>query len=463
MTAPSPSWSIRRRRPSAALRLVAGLATASAAACAQSPPVGGVVTAAPAPVVHFSTTQRFACRGADSLTTVPFLTWIEEVADRLERALGEPLPAGRGRPMLFVLIRDPASPAARIRRELSSGSAGLGQVVRIANPELAEPADVLAACVSMMVARHVAARQSPGARDASPVTAPDWFACGIAGTLYAVPRLALQRRALDAWSRGADRPLTGLLGPAPPGEPFAPLAEWTTLVAWLRARPGFPGMARQLMQTWADGKAVDPEDLARRLDSAWSARDMAQQWDLAIAAARQIDAPWLLTSADLAARLRAAIRLARDRVPLVLPDDVADPITPAILLARRGEPWSLALARTMLANVDLIPAGRDPALAGAANRYRGVLYALMQPLPRGPAGWFRRYPGGWNLRRSLARADREFDDLEALLAAGLDPNAPPEGAPSAPAGAGAPPRDRSETDAMREIFHDTFRTRDDRR
>lgn len=462
MTVPSPSWSIRRRRPSAALRLAAGLATASAAACAQSPPVGGVVTAAPVPVVHFSTTQRFACRGADSLTTVPFLTWIEEVADRLERALGEPLPAERGRPMLFVLAQDPAQPAARIRREMSSGSAGLGQVVRIANPERAEPADVLAACVSMMVARHVAARQPFAARDARPVTAPDWFACGIAGTLYSVPRLALQRRALDAWSRGVDRPLAGLLGPAPPGEPFAPLAEWTTLIAWLRARPGFPGMARQLMQTWADGKAVDPEDLARRLDPAWSARDMAQQWDLAIAAARQIDAPWRLTSADLAARLRAAIRLARDQVPLVLPDDVPDPITPATLLEHRGEPWSLALARTMLANVDLIPAGRDPALAGAANRYRGVLYALMQPVPRGPAGWIRRYPGGWSLRRSLARADREFDDLEALLAAGLDPNAPPSGTRRTPA-ADMPPPDRAETDAMREIFHDAFRTRDSRR
>lgn len=388
--------------------------------------------------------------------------WIEEVADRLERALGVPLPARRGRPMLFVLSHDPASPGAQIRRETSRESAGLGQVVRIANPEKADPADVLAACVSMMVARYVAAGQPPAARDAHPLTAPDWFACGLAGTLYSVPRQAFQRRTLEAWSRGSDRPLTDILGPAPPGEPFAPMAEWATLVAWLRARPGFPGTARELMRVWADGNAVDAASLARRLDAAWSALDMAQQWDLAIAAARQFDAPWRLTSADLAARLRAAIRVSRDRVPLVLPDDVPDPITPATLLARRGVPWSLVVARTMLANVDSIPSGRDPALAGAANRYRGILYALMQPVPRGPAGWIRRSAGGWSLRRSLAWADREFDDLEALLAAGLDPNAPSDDARRKPA-ADAPPRDRSETDAMREIFHDTFRTRDNRR
>lgn len=447
MTDPSPFWSRRRRRTEFAVRLAACLAALPAAA---DPPVA-TVTSTPPFVVHFSTTQRFAARGADSMQTVPFLAWLEEVAVRLERALGEPLPAERGRPILFILTADPGTTNAWIRREVRTGSAGLGQIIRVMNPEKADPAEVLAASVSMMVARHVAARQAPGARDERPAVAPDWFTGGLAGSLYPSPRLALQRRMLDLWMLDGDRTLDALFGPAPGGTPFAFLPEWTTLVAWLRIRPAFPVLAGRLMDDWAAGRTLDTRGLAARIDTGWTARDLAQEWDLAIAAVRQTDAPWKLTPADLATRLREAIRTSRNRVPFVLPDDVADPITIHTLTQRRGEPWSRMLAQAMLLSVDQIPVGRDDALNRAVNGYRGVLYALMQPAPAGPAAWF----DGWRLRRSLAAAERNFDDLEAVIAA--DPEAP---APAPPAVAPDPAAQDAglESEAMRRIFHDGFRT-----
>ncbi len=447
MTAPSPSWSIRRLGVESLVGLVAGLAALPATAVLPTAEGG---PAAPSPVVHFSTTQRFAAQGIDPLQTVPFLAWLEEVAGRLERALGERLPAERGQPLVFVLEGDPAATNVPIRREILAGSRGLGQVVRISNPERADPAEVLAAAVSMMVARHVAARQTPAARDARPALAPDWFACGLAGSLYAAPRLALQRRALDAWTREADPPLESVLGPGPADSPFAPLAEWTSLVAWLRTRSDFVELAGWLMDAWAAGRTIDAGRLAARLNPAWKARDLAQQADLAIAAARRSDVPWRLTAADLAARLREALALPRDRIPIVLPEDVADPIDIRVLIDRRREPWARAVAHAMRLAVDQIPAGQDPALSRVANAYRGILDPLRQPVEGHAPGWF----GAWRLRRRLAAADREFDDLEALIAAGRDvplPEAPRE-APD-PAGGEA----RLEIEAMRQIFHDGFR------
>jgi hypothetical protein len=447
MTAPSPSWSIRRRGVESLVRLVAGLAALPAAAV---PPTTGGGPAALPPVVHFSTTQRFAAQGLDSLQTVPFLAWLEEVAGRLERALGESLPAERGQPLVFVLGGDPAGTRAHIRREILSGSRGFGQVVRISNPERAEPAEVLAAAVSMMVARHVAARQPPDARDARPALAPDWFACGLAGSLYAVPRLVLQRRALDAWMREADPPLESILGPGPAASPFAPLAEWTTLVAWLRTRSDFADLAGWCMNAWAAGQTVDTGRLAARLNPAWTARDLAQQFDLAIAVARRSDVPWRMTAADLAARLREAIAPSRDRTPIVLPEDVADPIDIRVLIDRRHEPWARAVAHAMRMSIDQIPVGQDPALNRVVNAYRDILDPLRQPVAGHVPGWF----GAWRLRRRLEAADREFDDLEALVAAG--PEVP---VPAAPRAAPDPAQGetRLETEAMRQIFHDGFR------
>ncbi|MBM4155811.1 MAG: hypothetical protein FJ221_12400 [Lentisphaerae bacterium] len=452
MTAPSPSWSKRRRRLEALLGLAAGLAVRNAAAAGteSAPPS----TAAPPGIVHFSTTQRFAALGADPLQTVPFLAWVEEVAERLERALGAPMPAERGRPLVFVLSADPAGGAAAIRRELQADGRGFGQVVRIANPDRAEPAEVLAAAVSMMAARYVAARQPPAVRGARPALAPDWFACGLAGSLYSGPRLTLQRRALDAWLEGKDPPLASLLGPGPAAAPFAPLAEWTVLVSWLRLRPDFPAVAGGLLDAWAAGQDVDAARLAARLDTAWSARDLAQQIDLAYASARRVDVPWRLTPSDLAARLRECLRVPHARVPIVLPDDVADPIDIHALVTRRSEPWARTVAQAMLMSIDQIPVGRDGTLTRAVNAYRGVLRRLAQPGHDGVTGGIVRRIGTWRLRRALASADRRFDDLEAVRAAGPEAPAPPGPAPAAdPAADDA----RLEAEAMRRIFHDGFR------
>ncbi len=408
------------------------------------PPLAPEVATVDAGDVLFSSSRRFAIRTADRRRDAPFLAWLEDATDRLERAVGHPLPAAAGSPFLVVVRRD--APAPRIVRRLHTGSGGLAQTLQLDRPEELSPADILADSVALMAARYVAIRQPPDERDRAPMAPPDWLGAGLAGTLYAGPRQAAQRRALEAWSRAADPPLAVLLGPEPPRPPHTARDFWTTLVAWLRRRPDFPALCDRLFREAARGGLAAIEDIARMLDPAWTATDLEQEWDLALASLRRQELPLADSDARRAARLREALRLTPGRIPFDLPPDAPESVTPDVLLQRYGEPWSARLAAAMLAGVERLPIPRGSELERVAVAYRAVLADLARPVPGGgPLGAVHRAIARWALRRRLERADRELDDLEAICAAeealpdpfSARPSVPPAAGMPAPSGAAA--------------------------
>lgn len=409
MTARSPSWST-------VLRAVEAPALAALTLAAGAAP----------PEAIFSSTRRFALRTDDRARDAGFLVWVEEVAGRLERAMGEPLPAGSGWPLLVEVRRGPSNAPPAVVRRLHPDSRGMGQTLILEQPDAVPPADILAAAVSLMLARHVAIRQPADERDRAPLPAPDWFAAGLAGTLFGPPRLAFQRRAFEQWRRGEDPPLASLVAAGLPERPFEQMPAWTAFVAWLRRRPDFRAVSDRILRAAARREALSPAEVAATLNAAWTARDLAQEWDLAMAALSRLESPWSESPLRLALRLRAAVRVAAAEAPFEPPPEAPAVITPEALRLARGQPWSRQAAAWMLAAVERVPVGGDADLAKVAHRYRAVLHTLAQPAPEGWLwGWLRRRASNWALSRHIAEATRALDDREALLAAEDAAAAPP--------------------------------------
>ncbi len=401
-------WSWIRRR--AAEALLAAAAIGSPAAPTSAPP------AAVASEVLFSASRRFALRTRDRARDMPLLALREDVAWRLEEALGEPMPAPAGRPWLVIVERGPEAGPPRAMREADLNTRGMGRTLRLVQPEELPPSVILVGIVAGMTARHVAGRQAPEEADSTPRWAPEWFAAGLAGTLYPTPRQAWLRQAAAEWSAARDPPLETLLaiGIGRADERILPFL--TALVAWLRRLPNYPHLADRILRSAAAGAPMGPAELAAAVNPSWSARDLAQMWDLALGGLRRIEAPWAEPRERRIARLREAVTLTHGEIPLALPPDVPAPLHPRDLVRADGAAWVPPLAAQMHAALNRVPLGDDPALLDVASDLRRVLATLVEtdagPLDR----LVRRLRRGPMLQR-LDLVERRLDDLEAIAAA----------------------------------------------
>lgn len=400
-------------RPWLALWLAAA---AAAPALAETPPAS---SAAPLPEVQLSRTRRFSAQGADPRIAVPLLDWTEDIADRLEKALGAALPCPPGTTFRLVLSEAPA-PAGRpaLKRELAIGETGVSARLVVCSAATADPAALLDALVSLMLARHVIAAQPAAAWRERPRDAPDWFCCGLAAGLFPGPRARAQREALDLWRAGREsEPARILRGAALPADARDDRTMAAAFVAWLRSRPDFPRIAADCMAAWAAGVTTDPARMARIVREPWTAADLDQEWDLWLAGLHQFDAPWALTEQDLLERCREALALPRELIPVEMPADAPDVLTPAVLVERRREPWSCVAAVAMVARLDRIPCGQHPETARIVRVYRDTLSSLTLPAQNFPLSLFDARPGPARMMRRFAVADAALDDLEAVCAA----------------------------------------------
>lgn len=432
---------------------------ATAAEAIRSAAADRVAIAASLPDIQLSRTRRFSASGPDPRVTVPLLDWTEDIADRLERAIGEALPCPNGTSFRLVVGSDSAgddTPA--VRRELAVGEAGVSARLFIASAERADPAVLLDALVSLMLARHVIARQPPASWRAQPRDAPEWFATGLAASLYPGPHARAQRDGQAIWKAGRettpDRILTGFRIPAGARDDRAMAAA---LVGLLRSRPDFVRIANEAMTTWAAGGTIDEALLARTVNPAWTPAGLRQEWDLWLAGLRHFDTPWALTETDLLVRCREALRLPSALVPVELPADAPGALTPEAIVERRDEPWAKVAALRMIAELDRIPAGQVPDVGRLVAAFRAPLAALGRP----PAAFPRRLvvwsPRTATLLARLASAREALDDLEALAAARADVAAQESAraADDAAHGANRSFEARLDSTAMREIFRDT--------
>ncbi|MCX7819432.1 MAG: hypothetical protein N2652_09545 [Kiritimatiellae bacterium] len=404
-------WWIRRRG--------AELALAAATLAHTAPP-------APPPVteVVFSSTRRVALRTADRARDVPLLALVEDLLARLEESLGEPFPAPPGHPWLVIVEREPATNSPRAIRVADLNTRGMGRTLRLIRPEELPPSAILVSLVATMVARHVASRQPPAEADAAPRWPPEWFAAGLAGTLYPAPRQAWLRRAAEEWSTARDPPLEELLTVPPGHADERTLPFHTALVNWLRRRPDFPRIADQLLRAAAAGRPIGPVELATAIDASWTARDLAQAWDLALGGLRRLETPWGESTLRRIARLRETLRLDHGEIPVALPPETPVPLSAADLLRAADQPWVPPLAAQMLAALNHLPLGAEPELNEIAADHRRVLEALTVDSAGQLDRLFRAVHRSAMLRR-LASAEQRLDDLEALAAA-EEPTTTPE-------------------------------------
>lgn len=390
---------------------------AATPALAETPPAPAVAPSLPE--VQLSRTRRFSAQGADPRIAVPLLDWTEDIADRLEKALGAPLPCPPGTTFRLVLSEAPA-PAGRptLKRELAIGETGVSARLVVCSAATADPAALLDALVSLMLARHVIAAQPAAAWRERPRDAPDWFCCGLAAGLFPGPRARTQREALALWSAGRESAPARILRRATlPAGAHDDRAMAAAFVAWLRSRPDFPRIAAECMKVWAAGGTTDPARLARIVRDPWTAAELDQEWDLWLAGLRQFDAPWALTEQDLLERCREALALPRELIPVEMPADVPDTLTPAVLVERRREPWSCVAAVAMVARLDRIPCGQHPETARIVRAYRDTLSSLTLPPQKFPLSLFDARPGPARMMRRFAVADAALDDLEAVCVA----------------------------------------------
>jgi len=368
------------------------------------------------PEVLFSSSRRFALRTCERARDAPLLAMLEDVAARLEEALGAPLPAPAGRPWLVIVERDAGAGPPRAVREADLGTRGLGRTLRLVRPEELPPSTILVGIVAGLVARHVAKHQPPAEADSSPRWPPEWLAAGLAGTLYPGPRQAWLRRAADEWSAGQDPPLGQLLAVEIGGADEHMLPFLTALVAWLRRLPSFPRLADHLLRAAAAGTSPSCAELAAAIQPGWSSRDLEQAWDLALASLRRIETPWSEPRPRRIARLRSALLLSPAHIPLMLPPDVSPPLTPRDLVRADGAAWVPPLATQMQSALNRIPLGDDPDLLEVAALYRSVLRSLMDA-DRSPLDAVVRPLRRFMLTNRLSEAEQRLDDLEALAAA----------------------------------------------
>ncbi len=401
-------WSWIRRR--AVETVLAAAALGSPAAPTSTPP------ATASSEVLFSASRRFALRTPDRARDTPLLALLEDLARRIEETLAEPLPSPPGRPWLVIVERGPEAGPPRAIREADLDTRGMGRTLRLVQPEELPPSVILVGIVAGMTGRHVSKRQAPDDANSTPRWAPEWFAAGLAGTLYPAPRQAWLRHAAAEWAAARDPPLDTLLAIEMGRADEHSLPFLTAFMAWLRRFPNFPKLADRILRSAATGTPMGPAELATAINPAWSARDLAQMWDLALAGLRRIEAPWAEPRERRIARLREAITLSRGEIPLALPPDTPVPLHPRDLVRADGAAWVPPLAAQMHSAMNRVPLGNDPDLLEIAADLRSVLAALIQAETSPLARLAHRLRRGPMLRR-LDLVERRLDDLEAIAAA----------------------------------------------
>jgi hypothetical protein len=363
--------------------------------------------------VIVSPTRRFLVDTDDRRRDADLPLWLESIADRIEQALGDPLPADSARPLVVVIRRNPQWPAG-CRRQLHRNSSGLGQTLRVNRPEEVPTLEFLGAVTSLLLARYVALHQSSTDRDRRPAVPPEWLAVGLAGTLFPAPRQSSIWRAVREWEAERDPPVEMLFNVSDLHQTtWDPAPYWVTWVAWLRREKMLRAFCAHAFRSTAEGQTCTLPHLVRWVDPMWTVRDFRQHWDLVLASFRRLEVPWKETDVDRLNRIRRALALTRADWPHAWPSGVSEPITPETLVSQYGEAWVGVAAGWMLTQLERVPAGPDEAIQDVVHQFRALLYTLAQPPPRGdPWSGLARWLQAWQLSRHLRRARAAFDRVE---------------------------------------------------
>ncbi len=382
-------------------------------------PETGAARAAVAPRSSLiSSTGRFRAIGPSAAANQQLLLAAEDLADRLARVLEQPLPASRLLPFRFAITDgDTAGPAALHPRQVVSPE-GVGQELTIVQPDQVDSLAASQAVVALLTSRYLHPLQTVDERQRRPAAPPVWFAAGLSRHLYPEAR----RADLRVCRAAAGSPDLETMLAITDTVSDAQRPDCTALVSWLFAQAKPAEIRARCFPIWARGDALNLGDLLALIHAA-DRREAQIRWDVWIVAQRGIWAYDAFARQDLLLRVDTLLDTPSGLIPVELPPDAPDRVTPATLIARRGESWTAAAAADRLARLRALPAGAAPEEAELIEAYAAVLEPIAHP------SFARRLTGP--SRNTLTRRLAQADALRADWRRRLDepPTEPPPPAP----------------------------------
>ena len=402
-----PPTPVRFRIKACLLLLLAGAGTTG---LAQSWPP----TARPSseqPRTYFSTSRRFVVTGFAPDAAPAVARWAEDVARRLEEALG-PIPLDRG---WYLEVQ--ATPGQPVVRAQGWVDGLLQQRLDVDPGDTGDQEDALEGLVWLLLNRWPVARQSHADRAAALAVVPDWLAVGMAQTLYVELRSRnagavqerLQQQLLTPWSDLVEREIM-------PAGRWSEKGELGLLVAWLleRRAPFEAAWAR-----WAEGKRLRADEVAQLLAGLPSAAEGARSWEVWLVAQQdrvrdiggltlaQVDEFSELTSFDEAELLSVQA-------------DAEGPLMAADLVAQRRAPWVPTLAMRRSLRIQMAMVGRAPEWQDVARQYLTVMQGLASQSRGRWGGLIGRGSSRASLEEQLAEADQALARLRNEVQARTD-------------------------------------------
>lgn len=345
----------------------------------------------------FSTSRRFMVSGFAPAAAANLAHWAEDVAGRMESALG-PLPMDRG---WYLELQ--AVPGSQVAKAQGWVDGLLQQRLEVGRSEELDQEDALEGLVWLLLNRWPVQRQTVATRAQSLATVPDWLAAGLAQQLYPELRRRNATVVQERWQEGQLASWPELLEREilPTGR-WVAKAESALLVDWLLERKA---RWEPLWKSCAEGKRMGADEFARQVLAMDGAPAAAQAWEVWLAGQQErhrgvqaVDAQqvaeferWsMFEAADL-----QAVR-AEATPPLALAD----------LIALRRERWVPALAARRSWQLQMAMMSRAPEWQDVGRLYLEYLEALAGRGPGYTGGLFGRGPSARQLASMLTDAER---------------------------------------------------------
>jgi hypothetical protein len=366
--------------------------------------------------VTIGTQRQFIARGTDARLNLQVLYWMEQVAARYEKLIGQSLPNFGASPLRLTMMNDPAlPPAIELRRSLDAGSVDME--LRIRNPAEADQEDWIERFVAALAEKSL--RSTAAAGRASPEPAiPDWFSVGLAQNLYVESRQRNRKDWLDRY--GPDTP-------PPSWRQAMSLATWTPgrspeklsaaiFVEFLLSPTNRPLVLGRCFERAAQGVPVTPGDLVSWMAPTAGATAVDDAWVAFHERLERRVRDWGELTVERVRELENNLTVLRDRLPTTPEKEVPDLVTPDVLIEHRGEDWVRAWASRQAAEMERLSIGQPAPLRETALAYRSFFASFTLELP--PSLW-RRLNGGRTSarlhRRLLEEARKAHDALLKAL------------------------------------------------
>ena len=365
----------------------------------------------PAARTLFSTSHRFAVSGLSGPDALTMARWADDVAERLERALGVPLPFAAGEVILLRAL--PAAARLTPGVEISQGyfDGRLQQKMVVVRPAEVDQEDLLEGLCALLVSRCMVTRQAPEQRYQQPSAAPAWLSVGLAQTLFKELRARNAPAALQLRDEGRLPRVEELLE-----WQVLPAGRWRekyccgVLAGWLMAQPDARERWAALLAQLAGGgdvRAAVQRGFLRLPD--WPA--VEREWDRWVSQQRQIlfdvgqRAPERLGELAALFTLQPAAFGVKDT-------NAPATVTADALIPRHAEPWVGPLCGAVALRGRLLSAGQPPEI-GAAAQAVVAFYESLGRAARAKKGFFARGPSTAALEKELAAARQALAALQA--------------------------------------------------